>query len=162
MNNKKKSHGISLLEMILALAVISSIIVLAVRYYSIAARDLHVWQAARQINQATQASYEWLKSQSQNNFGDSNNGTNISLQNLMDAGLISPNATIDNQEQLLDPWGGKITIEPGNDPSYVAITLKNVPQMECLSLNQQLKNAMRSNSPLSECKDATNDFGGEF
>lgn len=154
----KKNLGISLLECLLAITLIASITMLAVRYYIITLRNTHVSQAIAQVNRLTSASYEWLRIQNQSDFSGEDTGTSITIQLLLDAELIKPNT------DTIDPWGGAITITPGiTDPSYVAITLSNIPQQDCLNLTQQLQYINHSQTT-NTCGAAStaNQFTGEF
>ena len=154
----KKISGISLLECLLAITLIAAISTMAVRYYIITLRSTHVSQAIAQVNRLTSASYEWLRLQNQANFSDEDTGQDISIQALLQAELIQPNT------DTIDPWGGAITLSPGiTDPSYVAITLAQLPKPDCLNLQQQLSYINHSTIENS-CSSltATNTFTGEF
>lgn len=153
----KKNLGISLLECLLAITLIASITMMAVRYYMITLRSMHVSQAIAQVNRLTGASYEWLRLQNQTDFSGEDTGEAISIQLLLNAELIHLNT------DTIDPWGGNITITPGlTDTSYVAITLPNIPQKDCLNLTQQLQ-YINHNQTANSCTDpASNQFTGEF
>lgn len=154
----KKTRGISLLECLLAITLIATITLMAVRYYIITLRNTHVSQAISQVNRLTSASYEWLRLQNQSDFSGEDTGEAITTQTLLQAELIQPNT------DTIDPWGGAITISPGiTDPSYVAITLTNIPQKDCYNLTQQLQyinHSQTTNTCGNEA--ATNQFTGEF
>lgn len=148
--------AISLLEILLALVVIASISMMAVRYFIITSRDAKVAQAIRQVKILTHASYAWLDAQKQTNFNDNDSGTTISVSELLDAQLIeSPHDTT-------DPWGGQIEVTPGDQPSYVKIEMSGIPGDDCKNLTQQLKYINHSQQSMSCDSDDNNLFIGEF
>lgn len=151
-----KQKAISLLEILLALVVIASISMMAVRYFIITSRDAKVSQAIRQVKMLTHASYAWLDAQKQSDFDDSDGGTAISISELLDAQLIeSPHDTT-------DPWGGEIEVTAGDDPSYVKIEMSSIPSEDCKNLTQQLKYINHSGQSISCDSDDNNTFIGEF
>ena len=149
--------GISLLEVMLSLVIGTSIIVAGVRYYAVVNRGTQVDHAISQIRSLTSASYQWLQAQSQENFScdETDTCTAISLQSLIDAGLIS-SQEIDTK----DPWGGDITLSPGADPTYVNISFTNVPLFACKQLSQKLQTV--SHMPPPTCSATLNNYTGEF
>ncbi len=150
-----RNTGISLLEVLLSLTIIASITTMAVRYFTVSTLEMRVSHAILQLKQLTDASYEWLQLQKQNNFSSTPSGTSISMEALLKNQLTQ--ATIDT----INPWGGNITVEPGDDTSYVKITLENIPQKACLNINQQLKSINHSAS--NTCTDKKNNtFSAEF
>lgn len=153
---KKYYAGISLLESLLAIIIIASISMMAVRYYLITIQNNRINQAINQISRLTKASYEWLQVQHQADFSGTPSGTAISLDELLNDQLIT------NQTDTTDPWGGKISLSPGSDPSYIAISLENLPQKACKNISQQLKsiNHLTNLGSCSNSKYAT--FIGEF
>lgn len=157
----KKQLGISLLEIVLALVIIASIVTLSVRYFTVTSRQLKVTHAEKQIREVTKASYEWLQAQMQQNFSSNPDGTTINMEQLINAGLITSNDQ-DDHVYLLNPWGGRVLVTPGADPSYVRITMTNVPEKDCRSLRQQLITVTRRNSPEPSCSSDVNQYFGEF
>ena len=138
----QKNKGISLLEIILALAVIGVICVIAVRYFFIASNNLRVTRAVAQIQQLSKASYEWLQVKEQADFGAEDSA--ISVDHLWDAGLITA-------QDKKDPWGGKVRVAPGSNPVDLAITLTHVPEKACLALRQKMKKIAREQTPEDAC-----------
>lgn len=130
---KRTLTAISLLECLLSLAVIASISLMAVRYYIVTTRDMRVSNAISQIKKITNASYEWLQTQKQANFSGTDGGTAISLNALISDQLLDP------RHDTFSPWGGTISVGPSADPSYVRITLTNLPPLACKNLTQQLR-----------------------
>ena len=152
-----KTHkGISLLESILALTIVASITMMAVRYYMVTIRDTRVNHAITQIKNLTKNSYTWLQSQHQANFSGQTGAGNISLQKLITDQLA--NQKID----AINPWGGSIEVAPGSDPTYVQITLNNIPQPACKNLNRQLRYINHSVTKESCSNKSSNQFIGEF
>lgn len=142
------------LEILLTLTVLASLIVVGIRYTIVSHRDLRLAQAVKQIQQITNASYQWLEGQHQIDFSGVPVGTTISTAQLLKhQGLYHKTA-------LQNPWGGTIIITAGDDPSHVKITLNNIPIIACRTLNQQL-------SPINHlptaCKPTQpTQFTGEF
>lgn len=153
---KKYLKAISLIEIILVLVVISSITTMAVRYYMITIRNLHVSQAIKQVKKLTEVSYEWLQTQKQADFSGSPEGTPISNEALINADLIQANT------DTTDPWNGNITVAPGTDSSYVMITLNNLPAKACRNMTQQLKTINHAPSDSTCNAGSNNQFNGEF
>ena len=134
---------------------------MAIRYFNVSMRDTKVAESIRQMQFITKASYEWLQAQKQENFSNSPNGKNISMQALIDAGLVVPNHNTD----YLDQWGGKITVSPGSSPQYVQITLATIPKLACANLKRQMKPIVRVGSPVPKCdknNPTLNNYYGEF
>jgi len=155
---KRTSQGISLLEVLLSIVVGASIIMAGVHYYAVVNRGSQVSHAISQVRTLTKASYHWLNAQAQDNFACDNtrdNCSSISLQSLIDAGLIT-----NTDMNTKDPWGGDITISPGTDPTYVNITMASVPNLACKQLAQKLRNVSHAGAPT--CDQALNSFTGEF
>ena len=151
----RKIKGISLLEVLLVSAVGAIIITAAVRYFVITRRNMPVARAIQQIRTLTKLSYEWLEAQKQDDFSDANQGTTISMRQLVNAGLIE-----NTPRNTKDPWGGKITIEPGSDSSHVKITLIDLPQKACKNLARRLDAI--SNTTMPDCSNANTNYSGEF
>lgn len=154
----KFKKGISLLELLLVMSLGAVILVMAVRYFQLSSRNSKVEMAVKTVQSMSHVSYEWLQAQRQENFSSSPNGSAISLQALIDAGLIQNTA-----RDTLDPWGGAISVGPGTNASYVKISLAGLPQVVCRNLKQQLNSVTRSGSPVAPCNKATdNVYFGEF
>ena len=151
----RKSRGLTLLETLLVLTIAAAIILVAVRYFSVTHRDLNVTHAIQQVQSLTKASYEWLEAQKQENFSDNNGATAISMQALIDAGLIK-----NTDRDTKDPWGEAIRLDPGTDPNRVKITMPNVPQYACRNLARRLENVSQIKMPA--CSSNSNDYSGEF
>ncbi|PHQ79190.1 MAG: hypothetical protein COB66_07395 [Coxiella sp. (in: Bacteria)] len=153
---KKTQKAISLLEVVLALAVIASITMMAVRYYIITLRDTRVSHAISQVKRLTKGSYDWLQAQHQADFSDAAGGQSITLQKLVTDQLI------EDKIDTINPWGGTIDISPGSDSDYVQISLDNLPQPACRNLTQQL-HYINHTQVLGTCANKTsNTFTGEF
>jgi hypothetical protein len=153
----KKNLGISLLEILLVIIVGASIITLAVIYFSEASLSVDVTHAMDQIKKTTQASYRWLEMQSQENFSENPNGQAISIDKLIASGLLE-----NIKADTIDPWGGKIIVEPGSNPNLVRIILTDVPQAACLNLEHRLHEIDKLHL-LGMCKsEGRNSYTGEF
>ena len=153
---KNKQSGISLLEVLLSLVIIATITTMSVRYFTVTNRSMRVSTSIKEIKHLTNLSYEWLQAQRQADFSGNPNGTAISMQVLADTKLIE-----NLEHEKYNPWGGDITIEPGSNPSYVKITLTQIPQKDCRSIVRQLKNSNHlTNTPCGSAYGNT--FSGEF
>lgn len=154
-----KQNGIALLEALLALVIAAIVITMSVRYFTVTRRDMRVTHAVNQIRILTRASYAWLNVEKQANFSSNPSGNNINLQSLIADGLIQT----DKQGNYWNPWGGNVLVAPGRDPSYVSITLQNIPLKACMNLAQQLITVNREvKSIKSMCHSASNSYEGEF
>lgn len=151
----RKNSGLTLLETLLVLAIGGAIIMVAVRYFSVTHRSLNVTHAIQQIQTLTKSSYEWLEAQKQEDFSGDAGGTAISLQELINAGLVN-----DTDAETKDPWGKTMTILPGSDPNRIKITLPDVPNQACKNLARRLENVSKTTKPT--CGSDLNDYSGEF
>lgn len=148
--------AISLLEILLALIIIASITMMAVRYFIITSRDAKITHAIRQVKTLTRASYAWLDAQRQADFSDKDGGTAVSTSALLEAQLI------DSPQDTTDPWGGAIEVAPGSNPSYVKIELGQLPEKDCRNLTQQLKYINHAKEESNCHTGDQNIFIGEF
>ncbi len=126
----KRSLGISLLEVLISLGIISVILAI-ISWYFISQNKVYmeVGKASTQIQQLANLSYEWQTAQARADF------VGISIDALQAAGLLVQN----DHYTDMNPWGGSISIAPDtNDPHYVAITLLNVPNRACAGLTNRL------------------------
>lgn len=146
-----KQTGISLLEVLLAVAIGATIITMSVRYFTVTQRNSHVLQAMQQIKLIAHSSYAWLSEQKQPNFSDSPSGTNISRDLLVEAKLLPENTQY-------NPWGGDITLAPSTrDPSYITITMSGLPNgFACQNLKHRLQNIAHDHG---SCTPPDNDNG---
>lgn len=150
----RKTIGLTLLEMLLVLVIGASIVTLAVRYFTVSHRAMQVQQAMTQIKHITRASYTWLNTRRQVNFSDAENGQTISLNQLIDSNLITP-------EQTIDPWGKPISLAPASDPSRIKIGLPGIPIKACRNLQRKLTRINQSKI-FSTCHAKLNTFYGVF
>ncbi len=144
-----KQHGLTLLETVLVISVISLILILSVRYFSVVQFNQKISQSISQLKTLSKASYQWLETARQSDFGSS--GTAIDMTQLRNVGLITA-------EDERDPWGGSITVGPGTDASFVKITLEEVPKRACLNLRRRLSDIAHAQSSEDECKNGTRYF----
>lgn len=152
----RKVNGISLLEILLVLAIIATITTMSVRFFLISKRSMRVEQAMTQIKNLSQASYQWLQGQRQENFSGSASGAGISIDKLIQAGFVQ-------KKEVTDPWGGEYKVEPGSDNQFVKISVTKVSQMACVNLRRQLKNVTRNHTVMIKCASkGNNTYSGEF
>lgn len=151
-----RHRGISLLESILALTIIASISMMAVRYYMVTIRDTRVNHAITLIKKLTKSSYTWLQNQHQADFTGQTDNDKISLQKLITDQLAN------QKTDSINPWGGTVSLTPATDATYVKITLNNIPQPACKNLTQQLHYINHSTAQETCAKKSSNQFIGEF
>lgn len=124
-NKMLKSHktkkGISLLELMLVIIVITALTLGAVRYYTSARDNLRVTQAMKMISEVVGASYEWVKGQP--SFADPSGA--ITMGKLVDAGLLPQKYILSN----VNPWKGRIRVIgiSGN----LELRMENIPGAIC-------------------------------
>lgn len=154
---KVKQLGISILEILLVLILISTITIMAIRYFEITNRSMHVASAIKQIKFISKISYEWLQQQHQPDFSNADGGTTITIDALRQAGLL------DHKIPYLNPWGGNVSISAGKTASYLKIQLANVPPSACKMLVKQLQPINHIAIENEPCGNAFNNtFTGEF
>ena len=119
-----KFKGIGLLELMLALAIISVLLVAATRYFSSTDSSRKVNAAADMLQASINAGEDWRTAN--NNYKD------ISLGELQKQGLLPP--TTEWSDKSGNPWGGGITIA-STDGKDITLTLTQIPEKDCNSLS---------------------------
>lgn len=114
-----KEKGIGLLELMLALAIISVLLVAATRYFASTDSSRKVNDAVNMLQAVINASEDWRTSK--NSYAD------ISLTELEKQGLLP------NWGDTSNPWGGGIIV--AGTATSITLKLTNVPQKDCLSLS---------------------------
>lgn len=139
----KYQKGLSLLEIIFSLSVITVILTIIVNYfYTQNKHYVTITKAATQIQYLADMSYEWQTSRGENNF------QGISETALQEAGLVSAN----DQYAQINPWGGHITIsEDSDDSRYVLITLNGIPENACHNLRNRMNSIAHHQSSDADC-----------
>lgn len=129
-------RGISLLELLLSLVVITAILFAATRYFSITSENLKVTQAEEMINNVANASFQWVQ-------GYPDFSSLISIQTLIDAKLLP-----DNYSSItINPWRGSITVRGWPyDTSYVQIIMNGVPVASCKNLLRRMQHYISEHS----------------
>lgn len=136
-NTLKISQGLTLLETLAGLVVASLVLLVAIHTYRLVTYHLRLERAVEQVQLLTQASYRWLNSQSQGDFSGHDSGTDISLTQLIQTGLVHPEM---GQSSLYNPWGGAVAVNPASDARHVQIVSSGLlTQTTCLALAQRLK-----------------------
>jgi prepilin-type N-terminal cleavage/methylation domain-containing protein len=140
---KKSQSGVSLIEILFSIAILSVILVIATTYFgSLNQRSILVTQASEQIQQLASVGYEWKSAQSQTDF----NG--ISLSALQQAGLLDNSDSYSQKS----PWGGDISLSADSqDPNYLQISMNKIPKTECANLSNRLSNIAHRQSDNSDC-----------
>ncbi|MGB6977090.1 MAG: type 4 pilus major pilin [Gammaproteobacteria bacterium] len=122
-----EQKGISLLELMLALVVISALLLLATRYYQQTRENLRVAQAIEMTNNVVNASYKWLEGQP--------SFSGISIPTLISSQFLSK-----SYDGNSNPWKGTIAVGPATDTSYIVVTLTNIPSKSCQNLKEKMLN----------------------
>lgn len=137
-----KQKGLTLLEVILAITIGVVIITYSIRYFMTVEFNYKVERTIKQIQVLAKASYQWLQMQRQADFGSGS--TAIDNSKLQAVGLIT-------KADLVDPWGGTIVLQPGENPQYIKITLSGIPKSSCLNLWQKMRTVARFQSDKNAC-----------
>lgn len=116
-------RGISLLEVMLSLAIISVILVMATRYFGIAGRGSRINQTIALVGEIKQGTQRYVM--------DGNDPSKATLQNLADNGYISQ-ATANI---TTNAWGGAFTPKFGSPGT---LTLEGLPNPDCGILAKDL------------------------
>lgn len=119
-----KFKGIGLLELMLALAIISVLLVAATRYFASTDSSRKVNDAANMLQAVINASEDVRTS------GNSYAAI-TSIDILQQRGLVPENWIA---KSTPNPWGGEITVD-GTAGTSITLTLTNVPQTDCKSLS---------------------------
>lgn len=140
---KHLNFGYSLIELMLALAIIAVMLVIATRYYSTTSSSQKVNAGVNMLQVVINASE------------DIKNTTNSyksigKIQDLIDQGLVPKNFSDTN----INPWGGGINATSGTDTNF-ALTLTNVPLEDCLSLAEIMQQKGASFDKATSCKSNT-------
>ena len=133
--------GISLLELIFAILVVTTVIFMATRYVKVGQEGANVARAITQIRTVTEASYDWLRAQhnfcGQSNFAGNtclNPAGQISMKKLVATKLL-PSEYNNND---ISPWRSELTVAPEGIDA-IKITIQDVPETACLTLEGRLK-----------------------
>jgi len=137
----KSQKGISLLELLFAILVVTTVIFMATRYVKVGQDGANVTKAITQIRTVVEASYDWVRVEpnfcGKGNFADHNcldPAQQLSLQKLVDSKLLPKE--YDNKD--ISPWRSEMIVAPqGLDE--LKITIKDVPETACLALEGRLR-----------------------
>lgn len=124
----KKQAGISLLELVLAIAIVATMIIAATRFYQTTKQNAEAQNSLTMVHEIVDASYKWYESHP--------NFSTISFTELVKAGLLP---TSYNDDKRFNPWGGHITIGAGSSYDKLLLTFTEVPADPCKKLEQQLQ-----------------------
>ena len=125
------SLGISLLELMLALIIISTIIFSGIRFFRVARESERVTAAVSQVRQVAKASYQWL--------AGNTDFSSVSIQALVSAGLLPTNFSDGTKA---NPWSGIISVSASSaNPQQIQIELDSLPAASCESLKEKLANS---------------------
>lgn len=144
-------RGASVLELLLAVIVVSLASVLAFRLVSSTISHARVVRMVHEINELTVASYTWLHKRKQENFLQP---SPITLARLLRAGVLK-------KEKFGSSVRGRILVKPGKNARYVHIELAGLSRSACRALVHELETVSHSAPP--QCASKTgNIYYGDF
>lgn len=119
----RRQAALGLMELMLAIAVISILLLIGTRYFASVKYQQQVTKAATMVKDIIGAANSW---------GTGNpDFSNISMANLMNVNLL-PNSYSKN------PWGGTVSVGPkAGDPYSISISFTQVPTGACNTLKAQ-------------------------
>ncbi len=120
-----KFKGIGLLELMLALAIISVLLVAATRYFASTDSSRKVNDAANMLQAVINASEDVRTS-------DNNYAAITSIDILQKRGLVPESWTGGSKP---NPWGGGIEVD-GKAGTSITMTLTNVSEKDCTALSE--------------------------
>lgn len=143
----KKLRGIGLLELMLALAIISVLLVAATRYF--ASTD-----SSRKVNDAANMLQAVINASEDSRAANNSYAKITELKDLQDQGLLPSWTTTSN------PWGGDIQVKRSDDDgTSITMTLTNVREEDCKSL----KDLMNKKGVAGACEDkAITSYTGKY
>lgn len=123
----KKQCGISLLEVMLSLVIISVVLTMAVRYFGIVSGDSQFNQTISVVDEIKQGLAKYALFSGQDPL-------KATLKDLRDGDYIS------KQIDKIDAWGGELKLEKGT------VTLSKVPTLYCTRLANAFPSASCSSN----------------
>lgn len=143
MNKKNFSKGIGLLELMLALAIISMLTVAAVRYFSVVSASSRVEQAMEMVSAIRAAGERWKVG--------NDDYTSASIGEFVARGFL-PGV----YSKITTPWGGVISAAKNTDPTKLDIKFTNVPtKADCFNLVNRIQSLGCTPDPsATSCTDA--------
>lgn len=131
---KRKQSGISLLEVLLSLSIISIILVMATRYFFIATESNRINLVRQQVGSVIAAISSW---KNQNPVYDG-----LSISSLYNDGFLAKSTSIvqaGDQVSLYDPWGKVIVVSSVQNRADITLTLPNLN--DCKKLKNSFNDA---------------------
>jgi type II secretory pathway pseudopilin PulG len=139
-----KLAGVSMLELMLVIVIITILVLGATRYFIVARDNLKITQALEMMNEVATASFEWVKGSQQGFSG-------ISIGDLVDKNLLP--AKYKNSDKI-NPWFGSIDLS-GSD-NDLKITMSNIPKDKDESTCNTLINKIQSSTDIVvTCKNSS-------
>lgn len=152
-----KEKGFNLLELMLALVVVTSIMLLAGHYYQVAKENTRVSQAVQLLNQIVDASFKYLEAKPAKLQQDM-------LPTLVEMDLL-PKEFKNNTQ--LSPWLTPVSVSYHKLPeaSFLEVVIQRAPSKSCYQLIHLMnKFSGTSSSQAFSCAagDIERDFKGKF
>lgn len=143
MKNPPTQNGVSLIEILFVLMIVSIITTIAIQFYAQTLSSRRVSQALTLIQQINKAGQEWLQTpgavngsgdQYPANFGQLPSDPLIAFKN---QGLLP----CENNSCQMNPWGGPVSvIANAANPQFLSISLSLLPKSDCARLKESMKN----------------------
>jgi len=118
-----KNGGFSLLELAFVMGIIALVILLSIRYYSIAKQRERVNAAYNMIDAVYVAGDQYFQT-----FGQFNTNTHNMIPQWVQEGFLPPKFSLQVKNNS-NPWGGDIrAFSYQKDPDWLTIEMTNVPK----------------------------------
>lgn len=133
--NRKKSLGIGLLELMLSLAIIAVLLIMATRYYSSASNSQKITAATGMINAVKAAAASYLGGNA------TAYASNVSIANLVSAGYLPSSfvAGSNGNSSTTNPWNESVGVTA--TASTITITMATPSSDICGQLQQQVQSS---------------------
>ena len=125
-NLKTKSIGVSLIEIMLVISILTIITLMSTRYFYVTRNAQRATEAAETVKYIVAASERWLATNT--------DYTNLTLQALVDRDYLP--ASFDNKNNPSNPWGGGIIVSGAGNT--LTISLTNLDSKGCIAVASNL------------------------
>lgn len=125
----RRYRGMSLLEIMLAVAVGAAILLGAVHFYSQAKNHSTALRAVAQVGRLIRANDEWRAAQRES---DSEGSSANRVPEFIAAGLLEA-------DDERNPWGGSVSVSGDNGGGQLIVRLESIPAWGCRLLVSRFK-----------------------
>lgn len=134
----RTTKGISMVELLLVLFLMSLIILMVTRYYQTASRNQKVNEAQAQMNTLISAASNWRTGRT--GYDDTTSG-DLKMATLIDEGLVPKEMGGTAKDGTkTNPWGGNVTITAAGANGFT-INFTAVDSKDCLALKEMYVNS---------------------